>query len=192
MARKGVHVGHQPAPVKLACDAAKAQRRVPDSSCPAVKQACKTLAAAKEETQHYAAGLLAYGGRCHRYHSGAVQNALSSTFSPLCSACRPVVRCWSSCLVADAAVPGVHSSMHAMACSQLLQEQVGEYHTASRGLRLAARAHALHMQSLARILCSWCNTTTGSSAAAVWLPLVMPRNIPICAPTTACSQQKHL
>jgi hypothetical protein len=62
MARKGLHVGHQPAPVKLACDAAKARRKAPDSSCPAVKQACKSLAASKEETQNYAAGLLAYGG----------------------------------------------------------------------------------------------------------------------------------
>ncbi|WIA28892.1 hypothetical protein OEZ86_011416 [Tetradesmus obliquus] len=87
MARKGVHVGHQPAPVKLACDAAKAQRRVPDSSCPAVKQACKTLAAAKEETQHYAAGLLAYGGLL--FAAGAAAWSLTLLFLVFTAVCMP-------------------------------------------------------------------------------------------------------
>jgi hypothetical protein len=40
--------------------------------------------------------------------------------------CRPAVCCRSSCLVAAAAVPGVHSSMHAMASSQFLQAKMGE------------------------------------------------------------------
>eukprot|EP00882_Tetradesmus_deserticola_P018954 GHRQ01020384.1.p1 GENE.GHRQ01020384.1~~GHRQ01020384.1.p1 ORF type:complete len:185 (-),score=12.24 GHRQ01020384.1:579-1133(-) len=86
MARKAMHVGLQPGPVQSPCDAAKARKKAPDSSCPAVQQACRTLAAAKEETRHYAAGLLAFGGGCQC----ATPNA------ELCIACcvAPVTLCF--------------------------------------------------------------------------------------------------
>ncbi|KAF6259276.1 hypothetical protein COO60DRAFT_1514094 [Scenedesmus sp. NREL 46B-D3] len=87
MARKAVHVGHQPAPVKLPCDVAKARRKGPGSSCPAVKQACRTLAAATEETRQYAAGLLAFGGLL--FAAGAAAWCLPLLFLVFTAVCMP-------------------------------------------------------------------------------------------------------